>query len=112
MTNAWLDGFNNGKTDRKLELRIDCVGHAVNSNNDYEREYAKGYHFGWKFPVDIITIMPRDEHYVGHKFILKEETKDYFVGWPISIGRHLSVMNPEKHEPLLYPKFAWTREER
>jgi hypothetical protein len=110
MTNAWLDGFNNGRSDRKLELRNDYAWYSVNSNDDYSREYARGYHFGWKFSLDIITITPKDEHYVGHKFILKEETKDNFIGWPVSIGRHLSVMNPEKNEPLLYPKFAWTRE--
>jgi hypothetical protein len=112
MTTAWQDGFNNGRGDRKLELRIDCVWYAVNSNDDYEREYAKGYRFGWKFPMDIITVIPTDEHYVGHKLILKKENKDHFIGWPVSIGRQLSAMNPEKNEPLLYPKFAWTREEK
>jgi hypothetical protein len=112
MTTAWLNGFENGRGDRKLGLHINCAWYSVDSKDDYTREYAKGYHFGWKFPLDIITITPKDEHYVGHKFILKEETKEHFIGWSISIGRHLSVMNPEKYEPMTYPKFAWTREEK
>jgi hypothetical protein len=113
MTTAWHDGFTDGRADKKLELRSDFIWYAVNSTDDYEREYAQGYRFGWKHPMDIITIIPTDRHYVGHKFILKEETENHFLGWPISVGQQLfSTMNPEKNEPLLYPKFAWTKKER
>jgi hypothetical protein len=45
---AWHDGFTNGQADKRVGLRIDSAWYAVNSNDDYEREYAQGYRFGWE----------------------------------------------------------------
>jgi hypothetical protein len=45
---AWHDGFADGRADRRLGLRIDYAWYSENSNDDYSREYARGYHFGWE----------------------------------------------------------------
>jgi hypothetical protein len=46
---AYVDGYRNGKTDYALGIRLDYAwfGRCVESSDNYSRNYSIGYRQGW-----------------------------------------------------------------
>jgi hypothetical protein len=43
---AYADGYRNGRVDRQLGIRSDYSFYGEGSSNEYVREYSKGYRRG------------------------------------------------------------------
>jgi hypothetical protein len=43
---AYVDGYRNGRLDRSLGIRSDYSFYSTDSANEYVREYSKGYRRG------------------------------------------------------------------
>ena len=43
---AYADGYRNGRSDRALGIRLDVSFYSTNSPNEYVRSYSLGYRNG------------------------------------------------------------------